>query len=53
MALAAAGVDTADRLGAMVPTGGEALGETFLELLGDAVRRFPAICWSWWRTRTC
>ena len=40
-ALAAAGVDTDDRLGAMVPTGGESLGGTFLELLGDAVRRFP------------
>jgi LuxR family maltose regulon positive regulatory protein len=38
--LTAAGVDTGDRLGAMVPTGGESLGGTFLELLDDAVRRF-------------
>ena len=39
--LSAAGVDTGDRLGALVPTGGESLGGTFLELLDDAVRRFP------------
>ena len=39
--LGAAGVDTGDRLGAVVPTGGESLGGTFLELLDDAARRYP------------
>ena len=34
------GVETGDRIGAMVSTGGEALGGTFLELLGAAVERF-------------
>jgi LuxR family maltose regulon positive regulatory protein len=39
--LGRAGVDTGARLGSLVVTGGEALGATFLELLGDAVGRFP------------